>query len=97
MSTHNIRFHREIRKNIDTFWLKKAPYQELCCNEPSHLDLHCLHKYLCWVCRNGGLIILNIGTLQLLTILVLIQLTFAISTSHISNNRLSRSENLVPA
>ena len=23
MSTHNICFHREIEKNIDTFWLKK--------------------------------------------------------------------------
>ena len=29
MSTHNICFHREIRKKKDTFWLKKAPCQKL--------------------------------------------------------------------
>ena len=29
MSTHNICFCREIRK-VDTVWLKKVPYQELC-------------------------------------------------------------------
>ena len=35
MSTHNICFRQKIRKNIDTFWLKKAHYQELCYNELS--------------------------------------------------------------
>ena len=29
MSTHNICFCQEIKKNRDTFWLKKVPYQEL--------------------------------------------------------------------
>ena len=29
MSTHDIHFPREIRKNIDTFGLKKVSYQEL--------------------------------------------------------------------
>ena len=30
MSTHNICFRQDIRKIIDTFWLKNGPYQELC-------------------------------------------------------------------
>ena len=29
MSTHNM-FSSRNKKNIDTLWLKKAPYQELC-------------------------------------------------------------------
>ena len=29
MSTHNICFRQEIRKNIATLWWKKVPYQEL--------------------------------------------------------------------
>ena len=29
MSTHNM-FPSRNKKTIDTFWLKKAPYQELC-------------------------------------------------------------------
>ena len=32
MSTHNIYFSQEIKKNVDTFWLKKAPCQKLCHN-----------------------------------------------------------------
>ena len=32
MSTLNICFLSRNKKNIDTFWLKKAPYQELCVN-----------------------------------------------------------------
>ena len=29
MSTHNM-FSSRNKKNIDTFWMKKVPYQELC-------------------------------------------------------------------
>ena len=30
MSAHNICFHGEIRKNVNTFGLKKASYQKPC-------------------------------------------------------------------
>ena len=30
MSTHNICFHGEIRKNFNSFWLKIVPHLELC-------------------------------------------------------------------
>ena len=36
MSTHNMFLSRN-KKNIDTFWLKKALYQELCCVDPDQM------------------------------------------------------------
>ena len=37
MSTHNM-FSSRNKKNIDNFWLKKAPYQELWPDEMAHND-----------------------------------------------------------
>ena len=39
------------KKYIYIVGMKKASYQELsetACNAPSHLDQHCLHRYLFW-------------------------------------------------
>ena len=33
------------KKNIDTFWLKKVPYQELCAHVQADLGLCCCHMY----------------------------------------------------
>ena len=57
MSTHNIRFLQEIKKNIDTFWLKKSTLSRAMYNIIFHKNK--IHSY-----NNKNIILLLPHTLS---------------------------------
>ena len=45
----------EVSVNINNRMANSVDLNETAHEEPSHLDLHCLHRYLCWSARLKGL------------------------------------------